>query len=224
MVFTGFINGVYRFSEIFSKFVLLNLLWLVLTLPSWFTAFNILIASPSDRLFFIIVLGIFMPINFFPVTLVLFSVVRRWIVSQDEHRVFQTFIMFLKAYYKKGLMMGLVFTLLWSFLAIDIYYFTNENRWISSFFILLAIFLFIYTINFFCASVHYELPFKQLFNKALLLTIGNPIYFAVLFITAGSALLITIYFVPVLLILCLGSLIAYLSFSAFYRYYEKAIG
>lgn len=194
----------------------------MLNIPVLFVLFNIAIANQSDRSFFIMVLLALLPLTFFPVTLTLFAVVRKWIVFQDDSSLFRSYFSLLRKSFKQGLKTGIIFTLIWAVCIFDLYYFFGGNQFLLLMSGLFAVFLFVYTINFLCAAVHYQSSMKELFNKALLLTAGNPIYLFVLISIASVVLLIAAYVTPTIFILCAGSLISYLSFAAFYRYYVKA--
>lgn len=219
---SGILGGVYKISEVFSRLVLLNILWVFVNILVLFSSFNILIANPNDRVFFIMTTLLLTPFFFFPSMIALFAVVRTWIIDEDHSKVIRSFFMFLKAYYFKGLLAGITFSVVSGILIIDFYFLHEVGLWVEIILVILSLFVLIYTIHFFSIVVHYDISWENMLNKTLLLTIGNPISFLIhLAICAG--LVTALYFFPLFLIIGTGVIGAYLSFSLFYKYYLKAL-
>jgi|SRR5690625_2836605 len=222
MINSGLFNGIYKLSDIFSRFVLLNFLWFFLNIPVFFSLFNILIANQTDRLFFMLTTTVLIPFFFFPSTISLFAVVRKWIIDENNSEVVRSFFRNFKSHYRKGLIIGMFFSFLCSLLILDFYYFRGMGLWMELVLLILSVFAFVYILHFFCVVVHYNIGWKDMMNKTLLFTIGSPILFS-LNVVIHASLLLAIYSFPLFSLAGYGSVGAYLSFSLFYKHYVKAV-
>ena len=127
-----------------------------------------------------------------------------------------------KENYKRSALSGLILTIAWMIWAADVYYFFNDKIVYMMFlFMIMGIILFVFSINLFSVTVHYHMKLVTALKNTFLLTIGSPVLFIAVAISSGVVLYISLnvfrFFLPFLT----GSLIAFLSFSAFYRNYLK---
>jgi uncharacterized membrane protein YesL len=220
---TGFMGGFYAVSEWIMRFSLINLFWIIFNIPIVFLLLNLLFIEQIEELpLLLIPLIIVMPILFFPATTAMFGMVRGWIIKdEDSSHLFQTYWRYYKENYKRSVSSGLIFTIAWMIWALDVYYFVDKSSFMMFLFMILGIILFVFSINFFSVTVHYHMKLVTAFKNAFLLTIGSPVLFMAVAISSGVVLYISLnvfrFFLPFLT----GSLIAFLSFSAFYKNYLK---
>lgn len=218
---SGFMGGLYAISEWIMKFSVVNLLWIIFNLPIVFLLLNLLFVERIEELpFLMIPIIILIPVLFFPATTAMFAMVRGWIVKDEEStHLIRLFWGYYKENYKKSLISGLILTGAWIVWAADVYYFSDKNIMMLLLFIIMGIILFVFTINHFSITVHYHMKLQPSLKNAILLTIGSPLLFAAVAISGGAVLYISLNVFKFLIPFLTGSLIAYLSFSAFYRSY-----
>ncbi len=219
----GFMGGLYAISEWIMKFSLINLFWILFNIPIVFLLLNLLFIEQIEELpLLLIPLIILMPILFFPATTAMFGMVRGWIIKdEDSSHLFKSYWRYYKENYKRSVSSGLILTIAWMIWAVDVYYFFNNNSIMMFLFMIMGIILFVFSINHFSVTVHYHMKLFTGLKNTLLLTIGSPVLFITVAISSGVVLYVSLnvfrFFLPFLT----GSLIAFLSFSAFYRNYLK---
>ncbi|WP_255550252.1 DUF624 domain-containing protein [Sporosarcina sp. E16_3] len=222
----GFMGGLYAISEWIMKFSLINLFWILFNIPIIFLLLNLLFIEQKEALpFLLIPIILLMPILFFPATTAMFGMVKGWI-SKDEgsSHLFKSYWGYYKENYKRSALIGLILTIAWMIWAADVYYFFNDNNSIMMFlFIIMGIILYVFSINLFSVTVHYHMKLFTALKNTLLLTIGSPVLFIAVAISSGVVLYISLNVFRVFLPFLTGSLITFLSFSAFYRNHLNSI-
>lgn len=185
----GFSGFIYMITELVMQFAYLQLLWLVFTLMG---------------------LGI---LGIFPSTAALFSVVRKWIMGEEDVPVFKTFWQTYKTEFVRVNGLGLILSAIGWLLYVDYHFFTFGTTMGSSILkiiTLLIIYLFITTcIYFFPIFVHFRYRFFEYFKYSFLYSVSTPLK------TAGLLIIsYIIYFllmkVPVLFLFFSGSVISYM--------------
>ena len=221
----GFMGGLYMIAEWVMKFSVINLLWIIFNLPVAFIVLNMFFVGQIEGLiFFIVPLLIMLPFLFFPATTAMFAVVRDWIIKDaDGDQLFKSYWRYYKENYKRSVANGLVLTAAWLIMIADIYYFFGKNTIIMIFFSIMAIILFVFSINLFSVTAHYRMTFSHSMKNTFLTTIGSPVLFLTIAISSGIVLYMSLHVVRYLIPFLTMSLIAFLSFSAFYRNYLKVI-
>ncbi|MBO0600660.1 DUF624 domain-containing protein [Sporosarcina sp. E16_3] len=219
-------GGLYAISEWIMKFSLINLFWILFNIPIIFLLLNLLFIEQKEALpFLLIPIILLMPILFFPATTAMFGMVKGWI-SKDEgsSHLFKSYWGYYKENYKRSALIGLILTIAWMIWAADVYYFFNDNNSIMMFlFIIMGIILYVFSINLFSVTVHYHMKLFTALKNTLLLTIGSPVLFIAVAISSGVVLYISLNVFRVFLPFLTGSLITFLSFSAFYRNHLNSI-
>src|SRR5690625_871796 len=191
---------------------------LLFKLSEWFIIF--LFIEESDLVLpfslLLIVSTLFM---FFPATTVMFALARELILNQEQDSLIKTYLRFYKENYKKSVFGGFIITGMWVIWIVNFYYVKDVSTILMFAVLILGLVLYVFTIHFFSVSVHYHEKLLILIRNAFLLTVGSPVLFFVILITNGLLFYISlngfIMFVPFFT----GSLIAFISFSAFYRLY-----
>lgn len=218
---SGVMGGFYHLCEWVMRFTVINLLWLVFNLPIVFIVLNILFIKQKEVLAFLLVpLIILLPLLFFPATTAMFASARDWVIK-DEGTSIREYWQYYKGNYKKSLLGGLVLTGAWTIWAIDYYFFSQENTIMMGIFLIMGLVLFVFTINFFSVISHYHLKLLPALKNTFLITMGSPKLFLTILISSSIIIFFSLNVFQFLFLFFTGSLIAYLSFSAFYRIYLK---
>ncbi|MBT2725816.1 YesL family protein [Bacillus sp. ISL-75] len=151
----GFMRGFYSISEWIMKFAYVNILWIAFTL-----------------------LG-FVVIGFFPATLAMFTVVRKWVLKQTDIPVFKTFWFTYKKEFVNGNLLGLIIGLSCFFMYSNIR--IVEATTVPTFKLLyvpnvIFIILFIFTLLYiFPVLVHFDVRLKEGIKNSFILMTINPI-------------------------------------------------
>lgn len=216
---SGLMGKLYVISEWIMKFSFTNLFWILFNLPVAFLFFNMLFVERlEDLIFFAIPLVVLLPVLFFPATTAIFAVVRGWIRKDESSgQLFRSYWRFYKENYKRSLVNGIFLTAVWFVWAVDLYYFSTNNKIIMILFIVLGVLLAVFTLNLFSVTVHYHMKWYEAIKNTFLVTIGSPMLFITVALSSGGIIYISFAVFTFLLPFVTGSLIAYLAFSAFYR-------
>lgn len=216
---SGLMGKLYVISEWIMKFAFTNLFWILFNLPVAFLFLNMLFVERLEDLFlFAIPLAILMPILFFPATTAMFAVARGWIMKDESNgQLFRSYWRFYRENYKRSVVNGLFLTAVWLVWAVDLYYFSTNNKPLMILFVVLGVLLAVFTINLFSVTVHYHMKWYAALKNTFLVTIGSPMLFITVTLGSGVILYFSFAVFTFLLPFVTGSLIAYLAFSAFYR-------
>ena len=156
MELTGWRGSLYHYMDWALKLPYLNILWLVG-----------------------IIIGIGF-VGFFPSTVAMFSVLKKWIRDEEEVKVFDHF----KKEYKKEFLQANKYGYSWMILGIIIYVDLQFFRgiptiWaliISLFFFILAAIYIVALLYAFPVYVQFQLTLKQYFRNCLLIVLSNPLF------------------------------------------------
>lgn len=193
-------NRAYAATQWISKFAYLNLLWLGFSLVG------------------LVILG------FFPATVAMFTVIRKWLMGETDIPVFATFWTTYKTEFLRSNVLGLVIVVVGSLIVLDLVYMRNSGgSFVSA--IQIPIYLFIFavvmtTLYVFPVFVHYELKIVHIFKNSFLLMLINPLENLVMIVS-----LVTVFFVvkyiPGLGFFFGGSLSAAIIMATCYRAFQK---
>ncbi|WP_170138870.1 YesL family protein [Oceanobacillus chungangensis] len=221
---TSLMGSLYSLCDWVMRFSIINLLWVIFNLPIIIFATLIFFSGQQEGYFvFVFIAALMMPFLFFPATTAMFAAIRQWVIQGTISPLFKSYWKYYKENYKKSMFGGFIITAAWTVLIADYYYFIDKNSFLLYMLIIIGVFLFVFSMNFFSVVSHYQLNLSALLKNALLATIGNPI--STLLILIGSCIILYLSFYVLLFLLPLftGTLIAYLSFKLFYRMYLKTI-
>ncbi|MFS0750748.1 YesL family protein [Oceanobacillus sp. 1P07AA] len=219
---SGLMGNIYTICEWIMRFSVTNLLWILFNTPLVFIGLSVLfISSIQDAIILIPLLLLCFPFCLFPATSAMFALVRDWIIDQEKATILGSFWKYYRENYKKSMQAGVIFTLLWFIWAIDYYYFQQVNTVIMFVFLIMGVILYVFTLLFFTVIVHYDIDLKTLLKKAFILTVGSPVLFFSITIVTGIVLLVSIQTLPIIIPFFTGSLIAFITFSAFYRLFLR---
>jgi uncharacterized membrane protein YesL len=222
----GMMGGFYKLSEWIMRLAVINVLWLLCSIPFWLLGINAFLSMQSttnaDQIRSllqqsVISMAIVAPFTFFPATSAMFSVARKWVTGDTDVPLFRTYFRSYKTNFKQAMLGGIIYAVLFAILIIDYQVYLTNIRGlgiIAYLFIALILLLVVSLHHFFSLLAHFHMKTMQLLKNALVLTIGRPIRsimitlgtLAVLYISSRFTFLIPFFF---------GSVIATFTFYNF---------
>ncbi|MDL4840305.1 YesL family protein [Aquibacillus rhizosphaerae] len=194
------LGPLFTIAERISKFAYVNLLWIVFTLAG------------------IILFG------FFPATIALFTVIRKWVLNDYDVPVFKTFWNSYKQEFLKGNLVGLIIAMIGVIFYVNLSYMqVNKDTLLMLTHIPLYLVMFAISLTLLYlipVYVHYNVPFIQMFKNAFLIMFINPLNNLLLIIS----ITITLYgmsFIPGVLFFFAGSVTAYIIMTSCYQAFKK---
>lgn len=168
-------------------------------------------------------MGILAPFTVFPASAALFTVVRKWVMGNTDVGTFRTFFQGYKENYVKSMLGGVIYTLMFVVMYVDVTVYMTQMpnfRIVGILMLVLMILLSVSMFNFFSIVVHYQMGFKQVMTNSILLTIARPIRVFSTLIAAAVLVYIGLRY-PALYFICIPTLIAMAAFFNFYATYNK---
>jgi len=160
-MYDGMMGRFYRFTEVISRLVYLNALWVLFTLLG---------------------LGIF---GFFPSTIVLFTIVKRIVIEDKDTPIFRMYWNAYKEVFLKANVLGLILSSIGYVLYLDFVFLPVDSAFyviIRTLLILCSILYMIVLIYIFPLYVHYEAKIRLHLKNALLIGISYFHYSLGLFV------------------------------------------
>jgi uncharacterized membrane protein YesL len=184
---SAFMGGFYKLLEWISRLAFLNILWI------------------SFSLLGLVIFG------FFPATVAMFAVVRKWMLGKDDVSIFKTFWSAYKKEFLKSNLLGLIIFAIGIILYIDFQFIQNaSNSFISILYIpfsiitIICICMLFYIIPIF---VHYDMKISQVIKNSFFVMIMNPL--STFYMLIGSfGICFALSFAPPICILYSGNLLA----------------
>jgi uncharacterized membrane protein YesL len=188
-------SGLYTLTEWITRFAYVNLLWIGFSLLG------------------LVVFGIS------PATVAMFTIIRKWIMGDNDFPVFQTFWNSYKKEFLRGNRLGLIIALLAYIIFIDLNYIKLDT--IIQIPLYLIIFAIVMTILYiFPVYVHYNVTFFQLFKNSFFIMMVNPLS-SIMMLIGFVALFFVMKFLPALSFFFGGSLSAGIIMSSCYLAFQK---
>ncbi|MBU5465740.1 DUF624 domain-containing protein [Virgibacillus sp. MSJ-26] len=185
----GFVSGYYKFSVWLVRFAYLNFLWVLFT---------------------ILGLGVF---GLMPATTAMFTVVRKWLMGENDIAVFKTFWASYRSDFLKTNILGIILFLMGYVLIMEfrilqlqesvIYFIVSFG--VLAIFILYAVLL----IYFFPIFVHFNLKMTDYFKWPFIIGIVHPILTLFLIVGTSIVFYITFITIPAILFFFGGSATAF---------------
>ncbi|MDQ0428725.1 putative membrane protein YesL [Planomicrobium stackebrandtii] len=220
--FSGLTGILYALAEWIMRFFTVNILWFIFNLPTVFLVASFFFSNPDVGIVtYLLPLVIFIPFLFVPTTIAMFATVREWILNNDQPSITKSYLLHLKKSYKKSMGLGLALTGIWLIWLIDFQFFKGLNEMWGMAFLAFGCVLFIYTINLFSLSAHYQMKNTALLKNAFFITVGKPVMSLFIFASNLALFYVSITQLQFLLPFFTGVLSAYLSFLMFYRFTLK---
>lgn len=231
----GLMGGFYRISEWIMRLAVINLLWIICSLPFVIVAFMTIIGyvpslSEADiekygalqlLMMPIIIICVLAPFTLFPATAAMFAVARKWVMGETDVALFKTYFRGYKDNYKQSMLGGILYTLLFVIMIVDFMVYKEQLNMVSYIFLAFLALLGASLFNFFSMLVHYHMKTFQLLKNAVLITIGKPFRSLSTAIMCGFVIYLSIFKFTFLIPFFMGSIIAYLAFWNFNIIYTK---
>ncbi|WP_052352785.1 YesL family protein [Neobacillus dielmonensis] len=197
---SGIMGGFNKLFEWISRLAWLNVLWISFTLLG---------------------LGIF---GFFPATVAMFSVTRKWMLGNDEVSIFKTFWTTYKKEFLKSNLLGFIILAIGLILFIDFQFVMHSShRFVSVLYVPFLIISLIF-ISMLCyilpIFVHYEMKISQVIRSSFFVMIMNPLSTFYMLIGIFGILFVLSY-VPPICILYSGNLLALFMMKPAVNAFEK---
>lgn len=222
----------YKASEWIMRLMILNILWIIFNLPIIYITINLIVVEGVNEFIFgVITLILLSPFLLFPATFAMFAVARKWVMKEVDVPILRCFWNYYKQYYITSMLRGLILIVIWFVLSLDYYFIVYKNEslnsallfYLSLTFIILFMFLIIFTLNFISYSVHLKATILESLKETLIITIGKPFIglsvFALSFVVLYISINVITFFIP--FFMC--SLIAIISFSGFNLIYLEVL-
>ncbi|WP_235886140.1 YesL family protein [Paenibacillus cymbidii] len=228
----GIMGGFYKISEWIMRLSVTNILWVICSSPFFFLLLSMLISPgvsedggvTSDIVKqWLLTLAIVAPFTLVPASAAMFSVVRKWVMGEEDVPLFKTFFRGYKQNYLQSMLGGLIFLAIAVILYINFLFYTSQSdtmKLLSYLFIMLFVLLVGAFLNFLSITVHFHMKLFQIVKNAFLLTIGNPIGTIVTLVCSGFIMYISSKY-TFLIPFFMGSLIAFVAFWQFYRNFQR---
>jgi uncharacterized membrane protein YesL len=184
---SGFMESLNKLLEWISRLAFLNLLWI---------SFSLL-----GLIFF----------GFFPATVAMFAVVRKWMLGDDEMSIFKTFWTTYKREFLKSNLLGVIILAIGLILYIDFQFVLNAtNSFVSILYVPFFIITFIFVSMLFYIIpifVHYDMKLSQVIKNSFFVMIMNPL--STFYMLIGSfGICFVLSYAPPICILYSGNLLA----------------
>ncbi|MEH7495876.1 YesL family protein [Neobacillus niacini] len=209
--------------EWITNLAALNITWLVFNLPiAYLSLLLVLVEHTSQILMIILTIVVFSPFLLFPATTAMFGVVRKWFMK-EEIKIVQSFWKFYKENYKRSLFGGFFLSFLWLVGVVDFLYIKSDVSFVNFIVLFILAFLFLYTLYFFSDTVHTESKLTQSLKNVLIITIANPIFSFGIVVICIIVLYVSISYLPFLIILFTGPIIAILGFYGYQKVFTTIL-
>lgn len=197
----GLFSRVYHWSNIVAQLMYVNTLWVGFT---------------------ILGLGIF---GFFPATVAMFSVMRKWIMGERELPIVATFWAYYKSDFKQANILGYLLVIIGLLLYVDLKFFQAEINpgygLISLVFLSLLFWFCVILLYIFPLYVHYDFPIFHYIKHAIILSFARPLQ-TMAMLVGGIAVYLLFQYFPGLVFFLGGSLFAYiLMFLAYFSFQKE---
>ncbi|MFC3770698.1 YesL family protein [Paenibacillus sp. GCM10012303] len=227
MEFRGLMGGLYRISEWIMRLSVINVLWVICSVPFFYLVLAGLIATMETPEYLgqaLVLVAIVTPFTLFPATAAMFAVARKWLTGDADAPLFKTFFRSYKENYLQSMLGGLLFILFGTLLYINYTFYLRQTGSLSllaMLFIVLGIIMLAAMFHFFSIMVHFHMKFWQIIKNCMLITIGNPIMTIFLMVGNGVIVYISLFQYTFLIPFFMGSLMAIVSFWTFHRIFDK---
>jgi uncharacterized membrane protein YesL len=223
--FRGIMGGFYRISEWIMRLSVINVLWVLCSIPVFFLGLLGLTSQTSEALLSVLpLLAILAPFTLFPATAAMFAVARKWVTGEEDVSLLKTYFRSYKENYLQSMIGGILFVLIFVIIYVNYRFYLGQGGTYQLLSILFIVFTFVMlaaVFNFFSIMVHLHMKIFQIIKNAILITIGNPLNSLTLIICNGVILYVSTFKFTFLIPFFMGSLMATFSFWQFNRSFTK---
>lgn len=203
---TNLANGLYRLAEWITRFAYVNFLWIIFTICG------------------LVVFGLL------PATASMFTVIRKWVLGEQDIKIFKTFFESYRKEFLKANIIGYILVIIGYILSIEFKILRASDQLIyfvgSYGVIALFILYFIVLIYFFPIFVHFNLKLSEYFKWPFMIGIIHPILTLFLIVVISGLYYVAIQNLPILLFFFGGSVTAWIltwGISQTFPKFEKTI-
>ncbi|UJF31605.1 YesL family protein [Paenibacillus hexagrammi] len=226
MEFRGVMGGLYRITEWIMRLTVINLLWIVCSIPVFFFGFMGLVSQTTDAFLSILpIVAILSPFTLFPATAAMFTVARKWVTGEEDVPLLKTFFRGYKENYVQSMVGGIIFIIVIAIIVVNYFFYTKQGgslKMLSVLFIAFSVVIAIAMFNFFSIMVHLHMKVLQIVKNSILITIGSPINSIVTILCNGVIVYICLTKMNFFLVVFfMGSVVATFSFWQFNRSFTK---
>jgi len=219
-------GGLYKISEWIMRLSVINLLWILCSIPVFFLGFMGLVTPSPDALKSMLpLIAILTPFTLFPATAAMFTVARKWVTGEEDVPLLKTFFRGYKENYLQSMVGGLIFVIIYVIITVNYFFYVKQGSTLKVLAILFIAFTVIVSIalfNYFSIMVHLHMKVLQIVKNSILITIGNPINSIVMLLCNGAILYICLTKLNFFLVVFfMGSIMATFSFWQFNRSFTK---
>lgn len=112
---------IYIFFKWIIRFVITNIMWLLLNIPVLFIVISMFLSEKEDHLLILLpILLILLPFFFFPATTAMFASTRSWLIHQEDYSLVKPYLKYYKGNYRDSLYGGFIITGVWLIWGIEI--------------------------------------------------------------------------------------------------------
>ena len=206
-----------KLGLLIKRFAGTNFIWFVMNLPIVVLGFIIMTTEGTLEInLYLVSIFILAPFVLFPATAGMFGVFRKFIMG-EEVEIGPTFFVNYRENYIRSVMGGVLFTLSWALLGYLYLLLANVAYIFVIISAVIAIGLFMWTLNYISMTVHMEVPFLRAVKNAFLFTISGNILTLGIGLISAAILYVNFNVAPILIPFFSGSLIAYMAFWMFYK-------
>jgi len=225
MEMNGLMGGLYRICEWIMRLSVINVLWIVCSIPFGYLGLVLLLSENADQMLStLILMGLLAPFVFFPATAAMYTVARKWVLGDVDVPLLRTFFRGYKDNYKQSMFGGLLYTLLIVIMVVNYRFYVAQGgtfQILSILFIILLVLIAISLFHFFSIMTHLHMSVWQIIKNSLLITIGRPITTLMIAVTNGFVVYISFAKFTFLLPFFTGSIVSFISFFYFNRMFSK---
>lgn len=222
MEFRGLMGGFYRISEWVMRLSVINVLWVLFSLPFFY--FLLIVALNPDMsvdMFkqSLLIFGVLAPFTLVPASAAMFAVARKWVMGDVDVPLFKTFLTSYKQNYKQSMLGGLLFLLVGGIVLVNFQFYGTRSgalNWLSQVFIVFGFIVLAAFLNFVSFLVHFHMKLMQIIKNAFIMTIGQPLT-TIGILVANVIILLASWKYTFLIPFFTGSLCAYATFWFFHR-------
>jgi uncharacterized membrane protein YesL len=224
--FKGMMGGLYRISEWIMRLSVINVLWILCSIPVVFFVLMGL-TSTVDGAFvsFLPLIAVMTPFTLFPATAAMYAVARKWVTGEEDVPLLKTFFRGYKENYLQSMIGGIVFILVFTIIYVNYRFYIGQGKSalqiLSVIFIAFTVVMTAAMFNYFSIMVHLHMKSTQIIKNAILITIGSPINSIVLIICNGVIFYVSLTKFTFLIPFFMGSISATFSFWQFNRSFQK---
>ncbi|WP_248924890.1 YesL family protein [Paenibacillus hamazuiensis] len=225
MEFKGVMGGFYRISEWIMRLSVINVLWVICSIPVFLLMLVMLQAQDVNQFLSTLMLAaIVSPFTLFPATTAMFGVARKWLTGEEDAPLFKTFFRTYKENYVQSMLGGIIYVLIGAVLYTNFKFYGTQSSslGILKFLVLsLTVVLTVSLFHFFSIIVHLHMKLLQIIKNSVLISIGNPIRSIFILVANGAILYFSFFQFTFLIPFFMGSLIAVVSFWNFHFIFVK---